>query len=397
MIINFWDFLTIINCIILLVLLYRNLISNKEINQKQSEYFQKQFTDLNSSFGDQLNKFNQNYLVTTNQINHNLSKLKDDNNEQMRTLIDKVADKLDKLQNNNEQKLEQMRLTVDEKLNTTLNQRLSEKFKTVSEHLAQVNQGIGQVQMLSKGVDDLKTVLSSVKLRGTWGEMQLETLLSDILAPHQFAKQYSVDKSLEKVDFVIKIPNLENNTEILFPIDSKFPIEDYQRLVLLSQDSSNIESITKIKDKLYNSVKEQAKRIKKYIKPPITTEFAIMYLPLEGLFAEISSNVELNNIIRNNYQIIIAGPSTTAALLSSLQLGFKSITITKKAHEVWQMLGTVKTDFAKLEDLIARAAKNIQEAGNRLEDASKRGGIIDKKLNKFDSLDGPNEPGLLEK
>ncbi len=385
--INFGDFLAIINCALLVVLLYRNFQSSKLADFKLDEIHREQFEILNTKLDEKLNKFSQNYIVTTDQINRNLSELKEHGHEQMRNLTDRVADKLDKLQNNNEQKLEQMRLTVDEKLNTTLNQRLAEKFKTVSEHLAQVNQGIGQVQLLSKGVDDLKTVLSSVKLRGTWGEMQLEVLLSDILAPHQFAKQYSVDKSLEKVDFVIKIPNLENNSEILFPIDSKFPIEDYQRLVLLSQDSGNLENINKLKEKLYTSVKEQAKRIKKYIKPPITTEFAIMYLPLEGLFAEISSNVELNNTIRNNYQIIIAGPSTTAALLSSLQLGFKSITITKKAHEVWQMLGTVKNDFAKLEDLIARAAKNIQEAGNRLEDASKRGSIIDKKLNKFENID----------
>lgn len=297
-----------------------------------------------------------------------------------------IESKLKSIQEDNAQKLEQMRATVDEKLQSTLEKRLGESFKLVGSQLEQVQKGLGEMQALASGVGDLKKVLTNVKTRGMWGEIQLGNLLDQILTPEQYLTNAVTKKgSSERVEFAIKLPGRDKDT-VLLPIDAKFPKEDYERLVE-AQEQGNLDAIKASSKALEERVKLQAKDIgEKYIDSPHTTDFAIMFLPTEGLYAEVLRVPGLFELLQAKYRVIVAGPTTVAAILNSLQMGFRTLAIEKRSSEVWKMLSTVKTEFTKFGDIIDRTQKKIQEAGNIIEEAASKSRNIEKKLNKVQEL-----------
>ncbi len=279
--------------------------------------------------------------------------------------------------------LEEMRNVVDEKLSKTLETRLNQSFEVINKSLSQVNQGLGDMQNLAKDVGGLKNVLQNVKVRGTWAEWQLDNLLSEFLTKEQYVKNASVNpRSQERVDFVIKLPG--NGEEVLLPIDSKFPIEEYNRLVTASQEGDMIAYEKAVKN-LELRIKEEAKSISsKYIVVPKTTDFAIMYLPIEGLYSEVVRKEGLCEFLQRQYRITVCGPSTLGAILTSLQMGFKTLAIEKKSSEIHKTLLVFKNHFSKFTDMLEKAQKKISEASNTIEDATKRTKTIERTLNKVE-------------
>lgn len=289
--------------------------------------------------------------------------------ELQRQKFDVMGNKQDELVKSTELKLEKMRETVDEKLHKTLEERLGQSFKLVSERLEAVQKGLGEMQTLANGVGDLKKVLSNVKTRGVLGEIQLGNILEQIMAPEQYeANVKTKHNSNDVVEFAIKLPGKDDvGKEVYLPIDAKFPQEDYVRLQTAYDvgDTIGIEIASK---SLSNSVKKFAKDIRdKYIDPPFTTDFGIMFLPIEGLFAEVVRQPELVAVLQREYKIIVTGPTTLAAMLNSLQMGFKTLAIQKRSSEVWQVLGAVKTEFNKFGDVLEKAQKKINEANKELD------------------------------
>ncbi|MGK9369868.1 DNA recombination protein RmuC [Melioribacter sp. Ez-97] len=324
-----------------------------------------------------------------------LSQLTQTNEQKFDTLQSKVEDKLKEIIQNNEKKLEEMRITVDEKLQSTLEKRLSESFKLVSERLEQVYKGLGDMQELARGVGDLKNVLTNIKTRGTWGEIQLENLIDQILTREQYEKNVSTKKgSNEKVEFAIKLPGRDNTKEetVWLPIDAKFPIEDYQRL-LEAQEAADIEGVNDASKKIENTIKSEAKKIAdKYLDPPHTTDFAIMFLPIEGLYAEVLRRPGLAENLQREFRVTIAGPTTLTALLNSLQMGFRTLAIEKRSSEVWKILGAVKTEFGKFGTVLEATQKKLQEASNKIEEAARSSRKIERKLRDVQEL--PSDEGL---
>lgn len=299
-----------------------------------------------------------------------------------------VEEKLIHLQQDNNQKLEQMRATVDEKLHATLEQRLGDSFKLVSERLELVHKGLGEMQTLANGVGDLKKVLTNVKTRGTLGELQLENLLDQTLTVEQYDKNVITKKgSNDRVEFAVKIPDKNNKNQFIhLPIDSKFPVEDYHRL-LDAYEEGNSQAISENTKLLDTKIKNEAKSIRdKYIDPPNTTDFAIMFLPIEGLFAEVLRKPGLWESIQREYRVVIAGPTTLTAVLNSLQLGFQTLAIQKSSSEVWQVLSGVKTEFGKFGDILDKTQKKLQEASNHIDQASVRTRAIERKLRNVQEL-----------
>jgi len=293
----------------------------------------------------------------------------------------------DSIRQSMEQRLEVMRATVDEKLHTTLETRLGESFAQVSERLEQVHKGLGEMQNLANDVGGLKRILTNVKTRGTWGEVQLGSLLAQMLAPEQFIQNAHIKEDGEVVEYAVKLPD-----EVLIPIDSKFPIEPYERLIEASEkaDATLIEHC--IND-LEKAIKIQAAKISdKYISPPKTTNFAIMFLPTEGLYAEVMKHPALSDEIQKKYRIAITGPSTLAAYLNALQMGFKTLAIQKRSNEVWQILGEAKTEFERYAGWIEHLRKNLEQAHKTLDEAEKRTRAVNRKLRSIetDKLDTEN-------
>ena len=286
----------------------------------------------------------------------------------------------------NEKKLEQMRETVDEKLNTSLTTRLNDSFSKIRASLDNVGTGLGEMKALASGVGDLKRMLSNVKARGVWGEVTLASILEQALTTDQFGAQIQVKpNSLERVDFAVYLPG-KDDQNIILPIDSKFPIEDYYRLVDASE-SANIEETEKAQKALFARVKKEAKTIKeKYINLPLTTDFAVMFLPLEGLYAEIVRNNELMDTLQNEYKVLVCGPTTLMALLNSLQMGFKTLYIEKRSSEIWSMLSVFKQEFEKFVMLLGKTQKKLDEVGDNIELATKSSRKISKQLNQVSSL-----------
>lgn len=288
-----------------------------------------------------------------------------------------VEDRLDKMQADNAAKLEMMRATVDEKLHTTLEKRLGESFALVSQRLEKVHQGLGEMQTLASDVGGLKRVLSNVKTRGTWGEMQLGVLLEQMLSPEQFIKNAHVrPHSAEVVEFAVKLPD----GDVLIPIDSKFPIEDYDRLCQAA-DRGDTALIEVAGSDLEKRIRSEAKRIaEKYINPPMTTDFAILFLPTEGLYAEIMRRPGLAAEIQNKYRVSITGPSTLGAFLNSLQMGFRTLAIQKRSGEVWQVLNQAKTEFEKYALWVDKVKRNIELAHKTLDEAETRTRAVNRRL-----------------
>lgn len=299
-----------------------------------------------------------------------------------------VEDRLTKLQEDNTTKLEQMRQTVDEKLHATLEKRLAESFQTVSERLEAVHKGLGEMQSLASNVGDLKRVLTNVKTRGTFGEVQLEMLLEQLLAPEQYEKNIATRSgSAERVEFAIRLPGQGDGTDSVYlPIDCKFPIEDYQRM-LDAEDRGETAAFQEAAKALMNRIKSEAKTIAaKYLDPPHTTDFAIMYLPIEGLFAEVLRHSGLMETIQQEYRVVISGPTTLTALLNSLQMGFRTLAIQKRSSEVWSLLGAIKTQFGTFGDLLQKTQKKLREASNSIETAARRSRTIERKLRNVEEL-----------
>ena len=274
--------------------------------------------------------------------------------------------KFEALKTSNDQKLGEIKTVVDEKLQKTLNERFTQSFETVSKSLASVQQGLGEMKELASDVGDLKSVMTNVKTRGGLGEIQLESILAEILPKTLWERQYRISPAKnEAVDFVVKLPG-SGETPVLLPIDSKLPVEDYKRLVA-ANSAGNREEAAKARKSLEARIKEEAKDISdKYIKPPLTTDFALMYLPFEGLYAEVTES-ELHETLRRDYRVNVTGPSTVAAFLNSLQLGFRTLEIQKRSGEVWRTLGAVKTEFEKFGGLLEKTQKKLNEASGDLE------------------------------
>jgi len=321
------------------------------------------------------------------------------NEEKLETMRKTLETQLRSLQEDNTRKLEQMRATVDEKLQSTLDQRLGESFKQVSERLEQVYKGLGEMRTLASGVGDLKKVLTNVKTRGTWGEIRLSHILEQILTPEQYDVNVATRKnSSERVEFAIKLPGPDADKEkaVWLPIDSKFPQEDYQRL-MDARDAADKELAEKHIKNLEIRIKAEAKLIKeKYLEPPDTTDFGIMFLPVEGLYAEVLRRPGLCDTLQREHRIVVTGPTTLAALLNSLQMGFRTLAIEKRSSEVWQLLGAVKTEFGKFGQVLAKTKKKLQEAGHTIDQAEIRSRAIVRKLKNVQEVSLTETVGIEE-
>lgn len=333
-----------------------------------------------------------NLTVMQRQEFESISKRVDDltmrNEQRIEKLTADVNLSLNQMRLENEKSLEKMRETVDEKLNRSLSQRLNESFSKIQQSLESVNLGIGEMRNLANGVGDIKKVLSNVKVRGGWGEVMLSSLLEQILAQNQYKEQVQIKKNgKERVDFAVVMPGKDDH-EVLLPIDSKFPLEDYNKLVEASE-TLNKEFIDNCHKQLMKRIKDEAKSIKeKYINPPNTTDFAIMFLPIEGLYAEVVRDVELMDTLQSQYKIMICGPTTLTALLNSLQMGFKTMYIEKRSSELWQVLSTFKQEFEKFVVLLSKTQSKLGEANSTIELATKSSKKIAKKLGDVSSIVG---------
>lgn len=317
--------------------------------------------------------------------------------DRLEKIRETVYSRLVDLQKQNQTALDEMRRTVDEKLQDTLQKRLGESFKLISERLENVHRGLGEMQDLATGVGDLKRMLTNVKTRGTWGEIQLGALLEQMLAPEQFERNVAVTGSSERVEFAIRMPgpDPQDGGNVYLPIDSKFPLEDYQRL-LDAHQRADVEAVQQAGKQLERQIRLCAQMIRdKYISPPLTTDFGIMFLPIEGLYAEIVQREGLTDKLQRDYRVVVAGPTTLTALLNSLQMGFRTLAIQERSSEVWQILGAVKNEFGKFGDALAKVQKKLQEASSSIERAETRTRAITKKLRSVEDYTGDSPEHLL--
>jgi DNA recombination protein RmuC len=314
--------------------------------------------------------------------------------ESVRGIVDL---RLQELQKDNAQQIERMRATVDEKLQGTLEKRLGESFKLVSERLEKVHQGLGAMQQLASDVGGLQRVLTNVKTRGGWGEVQLGTLLEQLLTPEQFDRNVQTrNESGERVDYAIKLPGEGNGAAVWLPIDAKFPMEDYQRLITAQESGDSTLTDGAMKD-LETQLRKSAKDIcAKYINPPKTTDFALMFLPTEGLYAEAIRRVGLVEQVQRDCRVVFAGPTTLAALLNSLQMGFRTLAIQKRSSEVWNLLAGVKTEFAKFGDSLSKVKDKLDQAASDMDKVAVRSRAITKKLRDVEELPSNPQPLLPE-
>lgn len=386
------------------------LTSVATIQNNQIDSFAQQLAKLNEANAQQLESMRQ--AITTqaqagreeqsaalkrfgDTLNQTLSSLTESNAQRMSEVRATLEAKIKDLQTDNGARLEEMRKTVDEKLHATLEQRLGESFKLVSDRLDKVHQGLGEMQQLAIGVGDLKRVLTNVKTRGTWGEVQLEMLLEQVLTPEQYAKNVeTIPGTGERVEFAIKLPG-QNDGErpVWMPIDAKFPKEQYERLCEAAEHA-DADGVAVAGRELERAVRLEAKTIaEKYLSPPLTTDFAILFLPIEGLYAEVMRRPGLADELQRLCRVSIAGPSTLSALLNSLQMGFRTLALEKRSSEVWQVLGAVKTEFGKFGDVLAATKTTLERAAKNIEQAETRTRQMSRKLKSVEAL--PSEAAQL--
>jgi DNA recombination protein RmuC len=328
-------------------------------------------------------------------MNTAIATLTESNAQRMLEVRGTLETKIRDLQTDNARRLEEMRQTVDEKLHATLETRLTESFRQVSDRLERVHQGLGEMQQLAVGVGDLKRVLTNVKTRGTWGEVQLEMLLEQVLTVDQYAKNVeTVTGSNARVEFAIKLPGVvDGGPPLWLPIDAKFPKEQYERLVEAA-DTADADGVLRFGAELERAVRNEAKTIcEKYVSPPQTTDFAILFLPTEGLYAEVMRRPGLADDLQRTLRVTIAGPSTLTALLNSLQMGFRTLALEKRSSEVWQVLGAVKTEFGKFGDVLAATRTTLERAAKNIENAEVRSRQMARKLKSVEAL--PSEAAQL--
>ena len=386
------------------------LTSVATIQNNQIDSFAQQLAKLNEANAQQLESMRQ-AIATQAQtgreeqsvalkrfgdtLNQTLTTLTESNAQRMAEVRGTLEAKIRDLQDDNGKRLEEMRRTVDEKLHATLEQRLGESFKLVSDRLEKVHQGLGEMQQLAVGVGDLKRVLTNVKTRGTWGEVQLEMLLEQVLTPDQYTKNVeTVPGTGERVEFAIKLPGQnDGDRPVWMPIDAKFPKEQYERLAEAAElaDSDGVAAAGR---ELERAVRLEAKTIsEKYLSPPLTTDFAILFLPTEGLYAEVMRRPGLADELQRVCRVTIAGPSTLSALLNSLQMGFRTLALEKRSSEVWQVLGAVKTEFGKFGDVLAATKTTLERAAKNIEQAETRTRQMTRKLKSVEAL--PSETAQL--
>ena len=340
-----------------------------------------------SQLSARLDAFGESQETRLHRIAATLDEKLTQNEARIERMRDTLNQNVSKLQEENSKKLEEMRQTVDEKLHATLDKRLGESFSLVSQRLEQVYRGLGEMQSLASGVGDLKKVLTNVKTRGVWGEMQLGALLSQVLSPNQYDENVAVAPgSSQRVEFAVKLPGQGEST-VYLPIDSKFPIEDYERL-LAAYDTGDQAVIAAATTALQTALKIEARRIAgKYIVPPHTTDFAIMFLPIEGLYAEALRVRGLTEELQEKLRIVVAGPTTLNALLTSLQVGFRTLAIEKRTDEVWQLLSAVKTEFGNFARILDATQKKLHAASESIETATRKTRTIERKLRHVEALE----------
>ncbi len=379
------------------------LSSVATLQNSQIDGFSQQLTKLNERNAEQLEAMRQSISVQAHAgrqeqtqalgrfgdtLNHTLAALTESNARRMAEVRATLEEKIQALQNDNGARLEEMRRTVDEKLHATLERRLGESFQLVSERLEKVHQGLGEMQQLAVGVGDLKRVLTNVKTRGTWGEVQLGILLEQVLTVDQYAKNVeTVRGSNERVEFAIRLPGSEDGAEpVWLPVDAKFPKEQYERLVEAAE-RADADGVATAGRELERAIRQEAKTIaSKYLSPPMTTDFAIMFLPTEGLYAEVMRRPGLADDMQRSFRVSIAGPSTLAALLNSLQMGFRTLALEKRSSEVWQVLGAVKTEFDKFGEVLAATKLTLERAAKNIEMAQTRTRQMTRKLKSVEAL-----------
>jgi len=333
-------------------------------------------------------------------VTQRLRELTDSNEARLAKAQKLLDDRLKDIQSSNEKRLDQMRQTVDEKLQTTLEKRLSESFKMVSENLEAVQKGLGEMRSLASGVGDLKRVLTNVKTRGTWGEVQLGALLEDILTPEQYEKNVQTKPgSREAVEFAVRLPGRGDkaDSKIWLPLDAKFPQEDYLRIVDASEAGDPV-AVQRATSALLKALQSSAKDIRdKYVNPPETTDFAIMFLPTEGLYAEVLRQPGQVELLLRDYRVVVAGPTTLSALLSSLRMGFRTLAIEKRSSEVWKVLAAVKTEFGKFDGVLQKLQQQLERASNTIErEVSVRARVMSRKLKSVEELPASQAQELLE-
>ena len=381
--------LLVVNIVLVIALLLRSSSQNKD--QDRVERL------IREEIGRNRDEVSRNLNTTSQTISNQIISLTQINEQKLEKVRDAVQSGLKSMQDDNSQKLEKMRETVDEKLHSTLEKRLGESFQMVSDRLEKVHQGLGEMQTLASGVGDLKKVLMNVKTRGTWGEVQLANLLDQLLTPGQYAKNIATKKgSRDPVEFAIKLPGQDGHC-VYLPIDAKFPLEDYQRLID-AQELANIPLIEELSKAIEARIKLEARNIReKYIDPPNTTDFAILFLPIEGLYAEVLRRPGFFEQVQRDFRVTITGPTTISALLNSLQMGFRTLAVEKRASEVWSLLGTVKNEFGKFGDILKKTQDRLRQASEEIESAEKKSRTIISKLGKVQELPGsPSEVNLIE-
>ncbi|MBR7746924.1 DNA recombination protein RmuC [Undibacterium baiyunense] len=372
----------------------QQLVKLNESNAQQLEQMRQALTLQGQSAREELGLSLKHFADTLNQ---SLSSMTESNAQRMLEIRATLEQKIQQLQADNASKLEEMRKTVDEKLHATLEQRLGESFKQVSERLEKVHQGLGEMQQLAIGVGDLKRVLTNVKTRGTWGEVQLEMVLEQMLTPDQYAKNVeTIPNSGERVEFAIKLPGKDDDrAPVWMPIDAKFPKEQYERL-LDAAERADADGVAQAGKELERVIRNEAKTIaEKYLSPPLTTDFALLFLPTEGLYAEVMRRPGLADELQRTYRVSISGPSTLSALLNSLQMGFRTLVLEKRSSEVWQVLGAVKTEFGKFGDVLAATKNALVKAADNIDKAEVRTRQMTRKLKLVEALPTDTAQSLL--
>lgn len=327
-----------------------------------------------------------------------LLQMEEGNSRRFEELRQTVDQKLEGIRQNNDQKLEEMRKTVDEKLHDTLEKRLGESFSLVSQRLERVHQGLGEMQSLASNVGDLKKVLTNIKTRGTWGEVQLSSLLQEMLAPGQYEANVAVNPENpgRRVEFAVRLPGGGSDGPVYLPIDAKFPLDAYDEL-LKAQEAGDVPDIQKASKSLETRVKGFAKDVRdKYIHPPYTTDFAVIFVPLEGLYAELIRRDGLQEQLQREFRVMLAGPTTLSALLTSLQMGFSTLAIKERSNEVWNLLSAVKTGFDDFGELLDKTRKKLDEAGKSIDNASRKTRSIKRKLRDIGELPQQEAHDLLD-
>ena len=332
------------------------------------------------------------------EVNNYFKNFSDSVEQKLDRMKDTIENRLQRIQEDNTEKLEKMRETVDEKLHATLEKRLGESFKLVGDKLEQVYKGLGEMQSIAVGVGDLKKVLSNIKTKGTYGEGQLANLIEDILTPEQYGKNVATKKdSTDRVEFAIKIPNKSNDSGYIWlPVDAKFPLEDYEKLID-AQEKGDIEGIKQSSKNLEIRIKSEAKDIHdKYLDPPHTTDFGILFVPTESLFAEILKIPGLYDKIRRDFSVTITCPTTIQTILTSFQMVFRTIAVQNRSSEVWALLGAVKTDFGNFGGILEKTHKKLQEVSNTIDDAARKSRAIERRLKEVQKLPKSETVKLLE-